>query len=148
MAAPSVPAVTMAYVLALNDLLKAGSRHRRDVAGVGFIFWTKEKTEFDPMALVDQPQPEQIQSLLKLSQFADPNSKNMFYMAGVAGNGGQNAPPVLAHRNAKRRHNQYFRLVQRSSASRIFLQANLLNHPSSGNYFRQSIAKESPLRIE
>ena len=78
----------MAYVLALNSLLKVGGGHRRDIAGVGFIFWTKEKTDLDPMALVDQPEPEQIQRLLRFDRSADPDA-NMFYMAGVAGNGGR-----------------------------------------------------------
>jgi hypothetical protein len=38
---PVSPSRATAYVLALNDLLKAGSAHRRDHAGIGFIFWTK-----------------------------------------------------------------------------------------------------------
>ncbi len=78
----------MAYVLALNDLLRRDKGRRKDIADVGFIFWTKKKTEFDPMATVDQPDPDQVQRLLKFKPDAveDPN---MFYMAGVAGNGGR-----------------------------------------------------------
>jgi CRISPR-associated protein Csd1 len=78
----------MAYVLALNHLLRRDGGHRRDIAGVGFIFWTKEKADFDPMATVDQPEPEQVQRLLRFDQTADPDP-NRFYMAGVAGNGGR-----------------------------------------------------------
>jgi CRISPR-associated protein Csd1 len=83
---PVAPDRAMAYVLALNDLLRAGGKHRRDIAGVGFIFWTKELTEFDPMSTVDQPEPEQVQRLLSFVPEANPDP-NMFYMAGVAGNG-------------------------------------------------------------
>jgi len=78
----------MAYVLALNDLLRRDSGHRRDFKGVGFIFWTKEKTEFDPMATVDQPTPDQVKRLLSFDLDAVPDP-NVFYMAGVAGNGGR-----------------------------------------------------------
>lgn len=85
---PVAPDRAMAYVLALNDLLQPGSKHRRDIAGVGFIFWTKRPTDFDPMATVDQPDPEQIQRLLSLNLEAEPDP-NMFYMAGVSGNGGR-----------------------------------------------------------
>ncbi len=85
---PVAPDRAMAYVLALNDLLRHGNGHRRDWAGAGFIFWTKEKTEFDPMSNVDQPDPAQVQRLLRFDPLADPDP-NMFYMAGVAGNGGR-----------------------------------------------------------
>jgi CRISPR-associated protein Csd1 len=78
----------LAYVLALNDLLRRDGGHRRDIAGVGFIFWTKQKTEFDPMITVDQPNPEQVQRLLSFDAIAEPDP-NMFYMAGVAANGGR-----------------------------------------------------------
>ncbi len=78
----------MAYVLGLNDLLRRDSGHRRDIAGVGFLFWTKEKTEFDPMSNVDQPDASQVERLLRFDPLAAPDP-NMFYMAGVAGNGGR-----------------------------------------------------------
>jgi CRISPR-associated protein Csd1 len=83
---PVSPDRAMAYVLALNDLLRRDGKHRRDIAGVGFIFWTKEPAEFDPMLTIDQAQPEQVQRLLTFNPLADPDP-NMFYMAGVAGNG-------------------------------------------------------------
>jgi hypothetical protein len=31
----------MAYVLALNDLLKPGSPHRKDFGDVAFLFWVR-----------------------------------------------------------------------------------------------------------
>ncbi len=85
---PVAPDRAMAYVLALNDLLRRDGKHRRDIAGTGFLFWTKERTDFDPMSTIDQPQPEQVQRLLSFNPDADPDP-NMFYMAGVAGNGGR-----------------------------------------------------------
>jgi CRISPR-associated protein Csd1 len=85
---PVAPDRAMAYVMALNHLLQQSNGHRRDISGVGFIFWTKKKTDFDPMSNVDQPDPAQVQRLLKFDPDADPDP-NMFYMAGVAGNGGR-----------------------------------------------------------
>jgi CRISPR-associated protein Csd1 len=85
---PVAPERAMAYVLALNDLLRHDRGHRKDIAGVGFIFWTKKPTEFNPMAEIDQPDPSQVERLLRFDPDADPDP-NMFYMAGVAGNGGR-----------------------------------------------------------
>jgi CRISPR-associated protein Csd1 len=85
---PVAPDRAMAYVLALNDLLRRDGKHRRDIAGVGFVFWTRERTEFDAMSMVDQPEPEQIRRLLNLNPLANPDP-NRFYMAGVAANGGR-----------------------------------------------------------
>ncbi len=85
---PVAPDRAMAYVLALNDLLRSDEKHRRDIPGVvGFLFWTKKPTKIDPMATVYQPRLEQVHSLLKLEEVEiDPN---MFYMLGVAANGGR-----------------------------------------------------------
>jgi CRISPR-associated protein Csd1 len=85
---PVSPDRAMAYVLALNDLLRGDGTHRRDIAGVGFLFWTKEKTNFNPMFAIDQAQPEEVGRLLSFSRDTDPDP-NMFYMLGVAGNGGR-----------------------------------------------------------
>lgn len=89
---PVSPERATAYVLALNDLLRYDGGHRKDIGkeekGVAFIFWTKEKTEFDPMREIDQADPSQIERLLSFDPMADPDP-NMFYMAGVAGNGGR-----------------------------------------------------------
>lgn len=85
---PVSPGRANAYVMALNDLLRYDGGHRKDVAGVGFIFWTKEKTEFNPMEEIDQADPSQVERLLRLDPLADPDP-NKFYMAGVGGNGGR-----------------------------------------------------------
>ena len=90
---PVAPDRAMAYVLGLNDLLRRDGGHRRDIAGVGFLFWTKEKTELDPMLSIDQPEASQVARLLQFEQVElDPN---MFYMIGVAGNGGAHVDPLL-----------------------------------------------------
>jgi CRISPR-associated protein Csd1 len=85
---PVSPDRAMAYVLALNDLLRRDRGQRRDISGVGFLFWTKKQEEFDPMSTLDYPEPSQIQRFLQLDPLADPDP-NMFYMAGICGNGGR-----------------------------------------------------------
>jgi len=100
---PVSPDRAAAYVLALNDLLRSGS-HRRgaspdkvvrtrfDCGGVGFLFWTREPTDDDWLALLNEPQPEQVAALLRaplagsLPTELDPND---FYLAAVSGNGGR-----------------------------------------------------------
>lgn len=83
---PVAPDRAMAYVLALNSLLSPSNGKRRDIAGVGYIYWTKQPERFDPITILDQPTPEQVSALLQLDPKADPNP-NMFFMAGLAGNG-------------------------------------------------------------
>jgi len=83
---PVAPDRALAYVLALNYLLRRDNGHRRDVAGVAFVFWTREASQFDPMAAIDQADEAQVDALLRLdpSLPADPNQ---FYMAGFSANG-------------------------------------------------------------
>lgn len=83
----------MAYVLALNDLLKPRSVHRKDFNGVAFLFWLRDPADddADPFSIVLDPKPEQLQNLLDLqrpsrSLDADPD-ENLFYMAAVSANG-------------------------------------------------------------
>lgn len=84
---PVSPGRAMAYVLALNHLLRSGNGHRTDKAGVAFIFWLKNPEDFDLSSLLDKPDVSQIEALLKPEDVdADPNQ---FYFAGVTGNGGR-----------------------------------------------------------
>jgi CRISPR-associated protein Csd1 len=83
---PVAPDRAMAYVLALNHLLRRDNGHRRDVAGVAFVFWTREDSEFDPMSVVDQADEAQVNALLSLDPLVDPDP-NLFYMAGFSANG-------------------------------------------------------------
>jgi CRISPR-associated protein Csd1 len=83
---PVAPDRAMAYVLALNHLLRRDNGHRRDVAGVAFVFWTREAADFDPMSVVDQADEAQVDALLRLDPRVDPDP-NQFYMAGFSANG-------------------------------------------------------------
>jgi CRISPR-associated protein Csd1 len=83
---PLAPDRAMAYVLALNHLLRRDNGHRRDVAGVAFVFWTREASDFDPMSVVDQADESQVNALLGLDPRVDPDP-NQFYMAGFSANG-------------------------------------------------------------
>lgn len=80
---PVAPDRAMAYVLALNHLLRRDNGHRRDVAGVAFVFWTREASDFNAMSVVDEAQ---VDELMKLDPGADPDP-NRFYMAGFSANG-------------------------------------------------------------
>lgn len=82
---PVSPDRAMAYVVAVNHLLRRDNGHRRDVAGVAFVFWTRQATDFDPMSVIDQADEKQVIALLRLDHVdLDPNQ---FYMAGFSANG-------------------------------------------------------------
>lgn len=92
---PVSPDRALAYVLALNDLLRPdgsaskkqeGRIQRRDIAGIGFIFWTREPSEFDIFESLN-PDVATVEALLKLQSVE--LDANEFYMAGVSGNGGR-----------------------------------------------------------
>src|ERR1035441_9448974 len=61
---PVAPDRAMAYVLALNHLLRRDNGHRRDVAGVAFVFWTREASDFDPMSVVDQADESRVAAII------------------------------------------------------------------------------------
>ncbi len=87
---PVSPGRAMAYVLALNHLLRVDKGHRRDLAGVGFIFWLKEPVEFNPFEALERPSEPQVAAMLALDPGVDPDlDPNKFYLAGVSGNGGR-----------------------------------------------------------
>jgi CRISPR-associated protein Csd1 len=84
---PVSPNRAMAYVLAINYLLKS-RKHRYDFEGVGFIYWLRKNDPFDWTQLMIAADPEQIKALLRF----DPGAKldeNQFFMAGISGNGGR-----------------------------------------------------------
>lgn len=85
---PVSPDRAMAYVLALNDLLRINGGHRRDVAGVGFLYWLRSPDDLDVFDIMNLADPQQVSRLLSLQPQADPDP-NRFYMAGVSGNGGR-----------------------------------------------------------
>lgn len=84
----------MAYVLALNHLLKPGGGHRKDYGGIAFLFWLREDSPLNPALMLEQ-QPSkayiaEVESLLSAvtsaskSAFPDPDR---FYLAGVSATG-------------------------------------------------------------
>lgn len=100
---PVSPERAQAYVLALNDLLRQRKvkPSRKDIAGIGFIFWTRFNDDFNlwdeidpqlPDAALerneDKPPVEVVAALLGFDHRVDPN-ENDFYLAGVSGNGGR-----------------------------------------------------------
>lgn len=98
---PVHPERAMAYVLALNDLMRIGPhrqgwkkstaiRTRVDLCGIGFLFWTREP--------IDEifPDSEQVAELLdRIASGTLDKSKldaindNEFYLLAVSGNGGR-----------------------------------------------------------
>jgi CRISPR-associated protein Csd1 len=90
---PVSPGRAMAYVLALNDLLRpddarVGKGRRRDIAGVGFLTWLRNPADFDALDILETAAPNPVEALLKFDPHADPD-QNRFYLVGVSGNGGR-----------------------------------------------------------
>jgi CRISPR-associated protein Csd1 len=91
---PVSPGRAMAYVLALNDLLKTdkaartGKGERIDIAGVGFLAWLRDPADYYALEILQNATPEQVAALLKFDPRADLDP-NRFYMVGVSGNGGR-----------------------------------------------------------
>lgn len=82
------PDRALAYVLALNNLLKPGSGKRRDISGIGFLYWLKNPGDIFTLDLVKHAGSGQVKDLLNFKPEADPNP-NRFYMIGISGNGGR-----------------------------------------------------------
>jgi CRISPR-associated protein Csd1 len=85
---PVSPDRALAYVLAFNDLLKQDKGKRKDIAGVGFLYWLKKPADLDALDLMDRADPEQVKKLLNFDVRQDPDT-NRFYMVAVSGNGGR-----------------------------------------------------------
>jgi CRISPR-associated protein Csd1 len=91
---PVSPDRALAYVLALNDLLKTddatrvGKGQRKDVAGVGFLTWLRNPADFNAIDILEKADPKDVAVLLTFDPRADPDP-NRFYMIGVSGNGGR-----------------------------------------------------------
>ena len=85
---PISPDRALAYVLALNDLLKFDRGRRKDIAGIGFLYWLRNPADMDAMDLMDRADPEEVKKLLCFDPQVAPET-NRFYMAAVSGNGGR-----------------------------------------------------------
>ena len=89
---PVSPERALAYVLALNDLLRSdrgaeGRRKRLDIAGIGFLCWLSDSSDFDLFEILDQPVEANAGTLKKL-QTVDQDT-NQVYLFGISGNGGR-----------------------------------------------------------
>lgn len=88
---PVSPNRALAYVLAINDLLKPVKKPykgRKDIAGIGFLYWLKNPADLNVIDIMDVADPDQVKSLLSF----DPREEldtNRFYMVAVSGNGGR-----------------------------------------------------------
>ncbi|MHB1954877.1 MAG: type I-C CRISPR-associated protein Cas8c/Csd1, partial [Sulfobacillus sp.] len=86
---PVSPDRALAYVLALNHLLKQDNGRRKDIAGIGFLYWLKNPADIDVVEnLIERADPQQVEKLLNFDPSIDPDP-NRFYMLGVSGNGGR-----------------------------------------------------------
>jgi CRISPR-associated protein Csd1 len=85
---PISPDRALAYVLAFNDLLKADKGKRKDIAGIGFLYWLRNPADVNALDLVDRADPEQIKKLLSFDSRQNPDA-NRFYMVAVSGNSGR-----------------------------------------------------------
>ena len=81
----------MAYVLALNSLLKPGSPNRRDFGDVAFLFWLRKDSPLNPAEMLDetptQARIEEVQRVIELNRNAWIDDDAQFYMAAVSANG-------------------------------------------------------------
>lgn len=85
---PVSPDRALAYVLAFNDLLKQDKGQRKDLAGIGFLYWLKNPGDLDALDLMDRADPEQVKKLLSFDPRSEPDG-NRFYLVAVSGNGGR-----------------------------------------------------------
>ena len=85
---PISPDRALAYVLAFNDLLKLDKGRRKDIAGIGFLYWLKNPADLNVIDVMDVADPAQVKKLLSFDPREDPDT-NRFYMVAVSGNGGR-----------------------------------------------------------
>lgn len=80
------------YAQTLNALLASPNHHFRLQDRLVYVFWTREKTEFDLGTVFIDPKPEQVEKLLKTVQtghetvLSDPNG---FYALSLSGSRGR-----------------------------------------------------------
>jgi CRISPR-associated protein Csd1 len=85
---PVSPDRALAYVLAFNDLLKQDKGRRKDIAGIGFLYWLKNPADLNVIDVMDVADPAQVKKLLSFDSAAEVDT-NRFYMVAVSGNGGR-----------------------------------------------------------
>lgn len=84
----------MAYVLALNDLLKPGSRNRKDFEGVAFLFWLKrDAAGFEFESLLEDPPGDELldraRAIVNVERraYLGHAERNELFMAAVSATG-------------------------------------------------------------
>jgi CRISPR-associated protein Csd1 len=81
----------MAYVLALNALLKPGSANRKDFGDVAFLFWLRKHSPLNPAELLDEAPTfariAEVKQVIELNRNAWIEDDTQFYVAAVSANG-------------------------------------------------------------
>jgi CRISPR-associated protein Csd1 len=83
----------MAYVLALNHLLKPGSRHRKDFDGVAFLLWLKRDCGIEFESWLEEPPGDELldhaRAVLEQDRtaFLSQKESNELYMASMSATG-------------------------------------------------------------
>jgi CRISPR-associated protein Csd1 len=79
------------FTKALNSLI-ADEQSRLYMGSTVYVFWTREKTEFNPLNLLKQPKPEQVETLFKSvftgqqASSLDDSKVNQFYALSLTAN--------------------------------------------------------------
>jgi len=76
------------YVLALNDLLRPGTPHRTNVAGLGVLFWQKRERQFGIFEYLELPDWKRAQDLFGAESHTNAGT-DTFYLLVVSANGGR-----------------------------------------------------------
>jgi len=88
--APICAACAERFTFALNRLL-ADEHHRLIIGNTVFVYWTRERIEFDFLHALSDPQPEDVRALLQ-SPWGKPATQveaNRFYAAILGASGGR-----------------------------------------------------------
>jgi len=80
------------YTMALNDMLRPGSPHRKDDGGVAYLFWLRnDAVELDPAKMLEQAPDAgaiaQVQEVLSAHRKAWIDDNNLFHMVALSANG-------------------------------------------------------------
>jgi CRISPR-associated protein Csd1 len=83
---PLCPKCAAAYAIAFTELLKHANQHRKDIAGVGFVFWLNQGEHFSPFDCLDQMDWDRAEEFVASgSETAHPD--NVLYLFAFSTNG-------------------------------------------------------------
>ena len=91
---PVSPDRALAYVLALNDLLRLDKGKRKDIAGVGLFFWLRQPAAFNPFEVLDPPDTDTVKAMLAIDPGVVPD-KQRFLPRGRFGQRGTSSRALL-----------------------------------------------------